>query len=235
MTNKRTAPIPGFDGVYSITDNGEVISHRNNKVLAGACIKVKNRAYKFVCLRNKNEKKNVTAYVHRLVAEAFVEKSDPSHNMVIFKDDDTQNMHYSNLVWTDSKGVSEHSKRNRNGAGYIKAKMDDDTRRELVKQLFTTPTDKAFRLKHRKLVTDDDFKEYGLPVEIFDSSTRIPSDMSVMEFWEFYSKVFKLIRSDLSLQTIANSTGLHISSISLIKSGKRHSTLYKAFCEMFPE
>lgn len=58
--------------------------------------------YPFVqCALSNGKYKKV--FIHRALAVAFIEKEDPSYNIVMHLDDDTSNYSLDNLVWGDQK------------------------------------------------------------------------------------------------------------------------------------
>lgn len=82
--------IRGYEGLYQVSNEGRV--RRGNHVLKPG---VKNK-YLFVVLSANGKKTN--AYVHRLVAQAFI--PNPSGlGFVNHKDECRENNHFSNLEW----------------------------------------------------------------------------------------------------------------------------------------
>lgn len=53
-------------------------------------------------------------YIHKVVAEAFVEKPSDKHIFVIHLDYDKHNNHFQNLKWATRNEVSEHNRTNPN-------------------------------------------------------------------------------------------------------------------------
>lgn len=60
-------PIPGYEGLYSINNNGQVYSIRSNKMLKPFA---NEKGYMRVCLQNNGNIKRFR--VHRLVAQTFI-------------------------------------------------------------------------------------------------------------------------------------------------------------------
>lgn len=121
----RTKFIEGYEGMYLITDEGEVYScermvengrftgkrkgkklkqgRRGNKSKHGA----KSDQYRFVRLSKNGESRSYS--VHRLVAEAFIPNPDnlPEVN---HKDEDPSNNRVDNLEWCTRQYNIEYSK-----------------------------------------------------------------------------------------------------------------------------
>jgi hypothetical protein len=63
--------IKGYEGLYAVTENGEVWSYKTNKFLKASD---NGFGYLFVCLCNNGKSKKYK--VHRLVAEAYIDNPD---------------------------------------------------------------------------------------------------------------------------------------------------------------
>lgn len=115
--------IKGYEGLYQVSNVGRVRSldrrvcnHRSGSTrFAKGQILAANdngHGYKYVTLRTKNSRKNV--YVHRLVAEHFLEQV-LSKDYVNHLDCDTSNNAVTNLEWCTQKEnvryASEHLKK----------------------------------------------------------------------------------------------------------------------------
>ena len=89
--------IKGYEGLYKVTDKGEVISVRRGKMLKP---QKKRKGYLFVILCNNKHRRRF--YVHRLVAEAFIEnpcsKEQVNHINGVKNDN-----RVSNLEWVTAK------------------------------------------------------------------------------------------------------------------------------------
>lgn len=97
--------IEGFDGVYSITDNGNVFNHRLNRFMK---LNENKRGYLRVTLYKE---KKYTFLVHRLVANAYI-KNYENKPEVNHMDCDVSNNHFSNLEWCTNKENISHSVKN---------------------------------------------------------------------------------------------------------------------------
>ena len=89
--------IPGYEGLYVVSNNGRVMNVRSGRVL-----KVFDNylGYKIVSLCRSGKQK--TFSVHRLVAEAFIKNPDNLRE-VNHKDEDKSNNNVDNLEWCDRK------------------------------------------------------------------------------------------------------------------------------------
>ena len=98
--------IPGYEGLYAITDDGKVWGYRHQGFMAQR----KNRGgYLYIGLRKKG--KRVWYEIHRLVATAYI--PNPGNlPQVNHKDEDKTNNCVSNLEWVTSKENSNHGTRN---------------------------------------------------------------------------------------------------------------------------
>lgn len=91
--------IKGYEGLYSIDDQGNIYSLKNTSSRRKRKIKpfINNSGYLRVGLYDLNGKRK-GHYIHRLVAETFI--SNPNKLPIVnHKDGNKQNNHVSNLEW----------------------------------------------------------------------------------------------------------------------------------------
>ena len=121
----RTAVYDGeiYEGLYRVSNLGRILSlNYRNTGKAELRKPVENTdGYLQVCLRKNGEYK--MCYVHRLVAETFLENpenkpqvnhkdEDKTNNFVFLNEDGTVNKEKSNLEWKTPKENSNHGTRN---------------------------------------------------------------------------------------------------------------------------
>lgn len=101
-----TKEITGFEGLYQITDKGEVIKISSTIVINGKVTKTDSRylpinyRLKFPSVTLYKDKKNHTRLIHRLVALHFVPNNKPLEKTnVIHRDGNTHNWLPGNLKW----------------------------------------------------------------------------------------------------------------------------------------
>lgn len=108
--NLNHKPIPGWEGIYSITECGNVFSHpRKGNPNGRFRVPVfSGKGYGQVTLSHPDRKVEEVA-IHRLVAELFIPNPNglPQVNHI---DEDKKNNHASNLEWVTSKRNIEHSR-----------------------------------------------------------------------------------------------------------------------------
>lgn len=99
MTREEWKDVVGYEGYYMVSNYGNVISlHSGNmKQLRPR----KKHGYCFVVLYVNGVKKQEA--VHRLVASAFIEKTNPSFTEVNHIDENPSNNFVKNLEWCDRK------------------------------------------------------------------------------------------------------------------------------------
>lgn len=104
MKREKWKPIEKFPD-YHVSNHGRVKSFKKKKpLIMKKCIHYK--GYEVVYLyRDKN--KDIKCFVHRLVAEVFIENVN-SHPIVNHKDLNKANNHISNLEWVDESGNMRH-------------------------------------------------------------------------------------------------------------------------------
>lgn len=96
--------VVGYEGIYQVSNYGEVYSFRTNKILLQ---QLNNKGYYTISLYDKNGhiKK---CFVHRLVAEAFIPHSE-KYDTVNHLDFNPKNNNVENLEWTDRNGNMHYS------------------------------------------------------------------------------------------------------------------------------
>ena len=106
MTEEIWKPIEGYEGLYEVSSYGRVRSldryDSRNHFRKGKLLKNKDNGNGYLlCILSKNGiVKN--KYIHRLVAEAFIERPDGLYE-VNHKDEDKTNNSVDNLEWCDRK------------------------------------------------------------------------------------------------------------------------------------
>lgn len=91
---------------YEISNNGSVRNTKTGKMLK---ITTNNNGYQLVCLSYKNKKQ--TAYIHRLIAEAFVSTNlDMRISVVNHIDSNKSNNTIKNLEWATYAENAYHGK-----------------------------------------------------------------------------------------------------------------------------
>jgi hypothetical protein len=95
---------------YEVSNFGRLRSFQNNEkgeIIKGSVI----QGYKSLNIRLPKGK-SFNRYVHKLIAETFVEKPSIDHKFVIHLDFDKQSNHYENLKWVTKDEMVAHNKLN---------------------------------------------------------------------------------------------------------------------------
>lgn len=112
----RWKKIKGYSN-YSVSDDGQVYSYNSEKVLKGRLDGRGNYLYVSLCNEGKIKNRNI----HRLVAEQFVNNSDPKTLVQVDHiDNNPKNNHYTNLRWIDRHLNSLNSKVYKNNKSGVK-------------------------------------------------------------------------------------------------------------------
>lgn len=121
---------------YEISNLGSVRNIKTGNVLK---IATNNSGYKLVCLSNKNKKQ--TGYIHRLVAEAFIDTNlDTRISVVNHIDGDKSNNAINNLEWTTYTDNAMH------GRARLKIKAEQATiLLDLLEQMELDQIDKVVK------------------------------------------------------------------------------------------
>jgi hypothetical protein len=122
--------VKGYTGQYSVSDTGLVFSHKTKRLLKP---QEKNGGYQYVNLWHGHTVKH--AYIHRLVAEAFIPNPHdlPEVNHI---DCDKSNNQITNLEWCDRRWNLQHSYDHglkRIGENHGAARLTEEDVREIRK------------------------------------------------------------------------------------------------------
>ena len=97
--------IKNYEGLYAVTEDGRVWSYRSNKFMTPA----QNNGYLFVNLYKEHKLKK--AYIHRLVAEAYL--PNPNNYLEVnHVDENKDNNALSNLEWCTRQYNNSYGTRN---------------------------------------------------------------------------------------------------------------------------
>lgn len=99
--------IKGFEGFYQISNMGNVKSLRHWRKQEGFIMKPQTNSTGYLRVELKVDGKSKRAFVHRLVAEEFVDNPN-NYNVVNHIDCNPKNNVAANLEWTTLKGNSEY-------------------------------------------------------------------------------------------------------------------------------
>jgi len=104
-------PVPGYEGFYSVSNHGRVRREKtNSNTRKGRLLKLNTSSrYPRVSLWKHGEQE--TAYVHRLVAAAFL-GPEPDGHEVNHIDGNPENNHVSNLEYVTTQGNAQHAHEN---------------------------------------------------------------------------------------------------------------------------
>lgn len=102
----RWKPVKGYEGIYLISNEGEVYSYYTNKKLKPL---LNTNGYLLVCLYKKGVAKKFL--IHRLVAEAFIPKQT-GKEYVNHKDENKKNNNVQNLEWCTMEYNTNYGTRN---------------------------------------------------------------------------------------------------------------------------
>ena len=159
----RMKDIPGYQGIYAVTDDGRVWSYGRNKYLKPDGNKARVDLYK----NNINEPVTISY----LVASAFVPNDDPEKNtIVIHLDGNALNNNYYNLQWSDTKAIPKQDemkcypivdrqelKEYRNVKDIVKATGLD--LKTINQELLLGDLGRTTRFKHSDKLTSSDIKQ----------------------------------------------------------------------------
>lgn len=100
LANEQWRDIEGYDGMYQVSDLGRVRSLKYGKVRVLRPGKHRQGYLQVALCKDGNQK---TVYVHRLVAQAFIENYDDSKTDINHRNEDKSDNKVSNLEYCDAQ------------------------------------------------------------------------------------------------------------------------------------
>lgn len=157
--NKRFKSIPGYEGRYSVDNKGSVFSNYLNGLM-----KLNHHSCGYLKISLNKGSKRKSFFVHRLVAEAFIGKSelDVNHKNCNKKDNRITNLEYvtrsHNLIHARNKGKlkpshgSKHylSKLNEAEVVEIREMLSTGLALNLVSKMYEVSAPVISNIKHGK-------------------------------------------------------------------------------------
>lgn len=110
--------IPGYEGIYQISDCGRVKSISKGIILKP---RVNRKGYLLVGLSKRNKREMVQ--VHRIIAHVFIPNPD-NLPQVNHKDENKTNNHASNLEWCTNEYNCNYGTHNKRMAATLTNRMD---------------------------------------------------------------------------------------------------------------
>ena len=99
--------IPGFEGKYAITEDGQVWSYYSNRFIAWHNTRL---GYKEALLSNNGKRKHYQ--IHRLVMMTYAPVEGMNNLDVNHIDEDKNNNHIDNLQWVSHRDNCNYGSRN---------------------------------------------------------------------------------------------------------------------------
>jgi len=122
LVDEEWKEIPHSNGQYFVSNYGRIKSFKYDKE-KGQILKPHSlKGYFSINLKGLN----CTKYVHKLVAETWLEKPDDKHIHVIHIDGNKKNNYYKNLKWATKEEVKERSSQ------YMKEKNRKLSKKDLI-------------------------------------------------------------------------------------------------------
>lgn len=215
--------IAGMEGDYAVTQCGKVLSFKSGLkirelkggVLSGQGAKKDRLSYRVVCLSDSGV--NKTYYVHKLVAEAFIENPDGKLE-VNHIDGVKTNNHMSNLEWVTSSENRIHAyETGLQEASTRAVKLSNGEYDSRIRQALDSGVLKKDLRLILDALTDDEITSRGFDV----SAVRlIKCNQKLTEYPS--ERLIEMHSSGMSMTQIAKITGYSLSAVSRKINGSRN-------------
>ena len=111
LEQERWKPIFGYDGLYEVSDLGRVRSKKYGKVRV---LRPGKTGGGYFTVNLCKDGKHNTTYIHRLVAQAFIENTDETKTLINHRNECKSDNRVSNIEWcTASYNLSYNGLRKR--------------------------------------------------------------------------------------------------------------------------
>ena len=234
MINKEDFKvIPKFPS-YGVSQEGEVIRFSSGKILSKMWQGPKK--YKYQAVRLGDQGKITNVKVHKLVADAWLPKTNPELTQVNHRDGDKSNNNVSNLQWVTGSGNLQHAVQTglkQKGEELYNSSLTDDQVHEICRLLQDNLTVKD--IAERYGVTKDAIRKiragdtYFHIRSLYTINNNYISDFSESTVRWVCSQIVQG-KSDETIAKISTNRNLKIIDVKRI----RHKIRYKDIsCEYF--
>lgn len=215
--------VEGYEGEYSVTNMGNVYSYKygGKRPLSANVYETSTAKYKSVTLSRDNI--GTVAYVHRLVAKAFIENPENKAE-VNHIDSNKLNNHYENLEWNTPSENITHAW----NTGLRKINRDEQKERRTFQLMFEDIPELEFNY-YRLIANKDMLLKEGIPSKIL--SVRNPQRIPLKTFWNFLKSMCEDFMSDMSYKELEMKYGLTKSGVSRIRNKNRALEMWSCYDE----
>ncbi len=147
---------------YAVSDHGRLVSYsesiQDGNLLKGTLMGG------YPTLKLKPSGKNMTLFVHRLVAEAFLSKKSAKHDFVIHLDYNKENNKANNLRWASKEEMEKHQQKSPAVLAYrsINRKQGHKLNDTTVKKIKQMIGDKKRKMTMKQIADHFDISEMQL-------------------------------------------------------------------------
>lgn len=215
--------VEGYEGIYSVSSIGIVYSHRRGIKTALSCTvngKSKSR-YKSVSLNNRGDA--ATRYVHRLVAQAFIENPENKLTVNHINGDKLDN-NVENLEWST---LTENAKHAWSIGLCDSLYLSQEERNKRAFELIFNQLSDADYQYYKKTTTKEQLVKEGIPPNIV--TVYNPQRVPLKEFWLFLKGMCEDFMSDMTSKELQVKYNLTESGVSRIRNKNRALEMWKCY------
>lgn len=217
--------VEGYEGEYSVSTTGVIYSHKWDRKTALSCTvsgKSKSR-YKSVTLSKNN--KAVTRYIHRLVAQAFID--NPENKLTVNHiNGDKLNNNVKNLEWATLAENASHAW----VTGLCEpVRITQEEKDSRALQLISNRLSKEKFEYFKQTASLDVILKEGIPSNIF--SVRNPQQIPLKVFWESLRDMCEDFMSDMTNKELEVKYSLTKSGVSRIRNKNRALEMWDCYAE----
>jgi len=151
-----------FRSNYAVSNQGRLASYTTN-IQEGVILKGTLMGG-YPTLKLKPGGENLTLFIHRLVAEAFLSAKSSNHNFVIHKDYDKENNSANNLQWATKEEMEKHQQKSPAVIAYrsLNRKQGHKLTDTIVKKIKQMVSDKKRKMTLKEIAAHFEISEMQL-------------------------------------------------------------------------
>lgn len=215
----------GYEGLFTVSNEGSIFSWRSGskKEVGSYATGKTGQEYKTVCLRKKDGKQ-VTRYVHRLVALAFI--PNPENKLTVNHiDGDKLNNSVENLEWATLAENTIHAWK----TGLCDKRLSQEEKDTRTMEIIYSKLSKVKYKRYKQTASKEILLREGIPPRILEINN--PKNVPLAEFWSYLKVMCEDFLSDMLGKDLEIKYNLTTSGVSRVRAKNRQVDMWACYEE----